>query len=174
MEKILINTRLLKGLQEMLPGKKENREALKNIYSCNGSLFASNGHTALRVSKEEISGNIEGNAVYKIISSSKSNSVFSEVIIEKQEIEYPPITKLFEEIKIIEAEAFNISLEDSLSITSAIITIFEKTKNCYNYEILEKFSVIDTSWKVYPQGKDKVIYIKSSLGEGLVLPFKRR
>ena len=174
MEKILINTRLLKGLKEMLPDKKENREALKNIYSCNGSLFATDGKIALRVSKEEISGNIEGNSVYKIISSSKSNSVFSEAIIEKQEIEYPPITKFFEEIKIIEAEAFNISLEDPKAITSAIITIFEKTKNCYDYELLEKFSIIDTSWKVYPQGEYKAIYIKSSMGEGLVLPFKRR
>jgi len=176
MEKITINPKILKGLQEFLADKKDSsREALKNIYSgSNGKIYSTNGISALRISKEDLAGNIEVNSVYRIISTEKINKNIAEMVIEKQEIQYPEIEKLFSEIKIDEENVISIHLEEPIDITRSILNLFEATKNAFNYALLEKFRVIDNFWKAYPQGKPeehKPMYMKSTFGEGLILPF---
>lgn len=173
MEKIIIQTKLIKGMQNIINNKKETRQAYKTIYKNGNFLYATNGKMALKIPTPEISGDLENKTVYEIISIQKENRIFSSVILEKVDLQYPDIEKIFDSFTYKEEDQIKINIEDKLRISEAIITLWEKTKTAYNYLYLEKLQIIDYSWQAFNIGKDKFLYLKNSEKvEVLIMPFQ--
>lgn len=179
MNQITIKTSVIKGITNCLANKKSLKEALKNIYFNKGYVYATNSQIAIKTALEGVTESLENSTVYKIIEINKKDRDFSNVIIEKTDFDYPPIEKLFDDIKAISREKIELNLENDIQISKSMFILYNETKNMYQYKLLEKLVTIGGYWDAYDQGIDKAIYLTNKYYEDynrrsdvIILPFK--
>jgi len=167
-----------KTLDACRVGKNESRETLKNINITDQHIESTNGHIAIRFTKESISLPTIANGAYKVISATKCNKLSTEIILEHQpEAQFPDTKRLFPENA---TAGSKITIEimpekdAPYSITSAIIQMYKLTGNAYANEYVKKLSILGAYWGIYSQGDNRAIYLENSAGtiSALIMPFK--
>ena len=178
MEKILMVTENWKALDACRAGKDECRETLRNININDQYVESTNGKIAIRFKLESLSLPTITPGAYKVISATKYDKMFTELVLELEpDVQYPDTKKIFPENRTAgEKLTIEILPERSapLNISSAMIQIFKLTGNAYTHENISTFAVLKAYWSIYNQGKNRAIYLTNSAGtiETLVMPFK--
>ena len=171
MDKILVLKTDYKAIKEILHStKKTNKEVLKYIYINKNILYVTNGEIAFRKIAEMDYGI---NGVYEIIKVNKHNSIIVELLLDKKNFEYPDIKRIYDNMhEINQADMFNLDInDDDISLTSAVLRLYEKTDNAYSVRILKHLQVYRTPWEVISHKKDNAAFLQYDKVTIIILPF---
>ena len=174
MEKVLILTEQYQLIKSIIFGK---REQLKGINLTDKYIEVTDGRMALRLRRDCILP-LDLRGVYKIISATKHNKTFTELVIEQQEdAQYPDIDAIWPSVRCVR-DCTHIKILPErpapLSISNAMIQLYKHTESAFSYLYISRLAVLGCNWKVYKYGKDKqALFIsEDSVAEVVILPFK--
>ena len=180
MDKVLILTENWQILKKAMPGKKEDREAMKRIHVTEKWIYVTNGRIAVRMIRDHAS--IKDPGTYEIISAGKGESAgFTALILERDEINtFPDVGRVFPEKdggEHVMIELFPAKDDSGLSISKAMIDLYKHTGNAFNYTILEILASNRYGWSAHKQGErgaGGAAYLKSTdhTAEAVILPFR--
>lgn len=178
MEKVLIATDKWQVLNNCRADKKDSREVLQGVNISTKYIEATDGRVAIRIDRDQASAC--NNGAYNVISARKHSQGFTELILEPSEMtsQYPDTDTVFPKDYKKDA-GFLLCLEPDKkapgSMANAVITLFERTKNCYSTVLLARIQGLGEAWQAYNMGQDKAVYLRDTSGtvQALILPFKR-
>ena len=155
MYKLNIRSQDLKALQAFLAGKKESREALKALHITPEYIEATDGCALLRIGREMAPGDMPA-GVYTIASVKKIGAGISEVILDVLDAQYPATDNVIPKLAHVSgiAIAFPV-LDDDMSITRAVVKLFQHTGNAYAYGMIERLAGLTGSWTTEKAVTDK-------------------
>jgi len=176
MEKILMNTKDWKLIDQVRAGKNEGRDQLRNINITADHIEATNGRIAVRLNRAEVSigEDASKNGVYEIIVAKKYSKTLTELILERtKNVQYPDINKVWPDIS--GKPTLNVLItsekKSTFNITGVIIKLFEHTGNGYSSEYLRLLSHFDKTWCAYNMGKNRAVLLKDDKIQILIMPF---
>lgn len=177
MEKLILTKKEVLILKECLPGKKETREQLKNIFISGKHIYSTNGKRAVKLTKND-ELQYPADATYKIIAETKISNIGVELVIEKQEIEYP--VELVTIMSGFNFTVFSSVIASDTIKSSLIINLWEKSGRSIDSNFLEILYKVCNSDKIeiLSQVEEKtsekpiIIRIPGLNIDYIVLPYK--
>ncbi len=177
MENLILGKKEAQILKECLPGEKETREQLKNIFISGKHIYSTDGKRAVKLTKND---NLQypADGVYKIIAETKLGTIGSELVIEKQDMQYPAeIISIMSGFYFI---VFEITIRPEDKKSTLILDIWEKSGRAIDSKFLEilykilNYDRIEILSQVREKTNEKPIIIRiTNLNiDYIVLPYK--
>lgn len=147
-QKIGLKNDVLKAMETILKNNKDN-ERLQYVFIDNENVFVTCGRTALIVKNEGLKA-----GSWTIIGKEKGKYISFLIVELAENIQAPDITKVF---PVNNNEKKTIYISDALSISSAVINLYQWIESAFNYEYFEYIAPLKENWTISKQDKDKAI-----------------
>ncbi len=160
----------------------ETREVLKGLHITEKHIEATDGRMLFRVGRDHVGVSEETKpGVYSVIGVAKKDKAgfagYVEIALEYQEgAEYPNTNLVIPEPgKAADQISFTLEPERKapMSISAAIIKLYQKTGNAYAAHLLTRLAVLNEAWKADGAEKDKPALLNNGNGyTAVIMPFR--
>ena len=142
------------------------RQALKNIYIENNTLYSTNGRVAIRVMSGNVVAKIEvEDGTYRVLTTTIEQG-FTTVEIDKVDEQYPTIGRLYDAVKKVEQVeviSANLSIKNKQELQGVYTSIIAKSalkaegKFCLGLEVIEKLKGLDYTIWICPEYNNQFV-----------------
>ena len=176
MKTLMIPKPELKALQAIMKRSKRGlQEALKHLIIQEGAISATDGRILLRINKEAVPVGDFKDGVYEILKVIKTSAHMpAELILSRREdLSGPKMETLFNAKTAKGPEPFPLKINaEPLTLTRAIIKLFDRFKEAYSYELLETLGPLDREFTVSIVTDSGTLRLDNCNATALLMPFQ--